>query len=348
MTLEGRIEALRAKTVENGCTPGESASAAAKADELEERLKNGDETSAEEEDETDTTLLWLRAGNNDTFTAEQALRELRTDDDRTWRATRLPLHRIQRLQNIFQVRGPSYAEGNLIERHVETLKRQLSGGKDLEPVVVWSCGGRWVLVDGHHRFAAYFRAGRKDIPVEVLDTDDVREAVRRSCRDNARPKEGMDATQRLDLAWRFVRDFPAGKGGYTKGEIQQLASVGEGTVASMRRVKRAMEAGETAPASYRTWAHARRWDQQFEPFDDDKREKYVEEQAEKLADRIAKAVGNQPLTGDLEIVQRALETWSGRRWREIVTMSAQANGWALSLGDGDEFEDVDADPDADF
>ena len=60
----------------------------------------------------------------------------------------LPLDTIQQLTGLFQFRG-------LDEHHIGGLIKAIRSQGKLEPVIVAWVGNRAILIDGHHRMAAY-------------------------------------------------------------------------------------------------------------------------------------------------------------------------------------------------
>lgn len=171
----------------------------------------------------------------------------------------LPLEAVDKLEVVFQ---PRDLRGLLIEREwfIEDLVRAIerNGNRGLDPILVWWTGSRWVVLDGHHRIAAYLKAGwsGRSIPVEVFNggIDDARlEATRRNTK-NTLP---MRQPERLQAAWRLVCTSAL-----SKGQIANGTGVATRTVSSMRR--RMRELLLAAPHRWtqqalgdEQWAHAR-------------------------------------------------------------------------------------------
>lgn len=97
--------------------------------------------------------------------------------------------------------------------HVRGLLQVLRTVGDLDPVLVWqerdSKGaptGRLVLLDGHHRLAAYasVRRSRGGIPARVLNGG-LEEALLAAVRANSRECLALTKNERMDAAWRLVR-----------------------------------------------------------------------------------------------------------------------------------------------
>ena len=145
---------------------------------------------------------------------------------------RLPLNALNMVEEVFQ---PRDRVGMMDEDDwfIDDLKQAVERGStpDLDPVVVWWSGKRWIVIDGHHRIAAYRRAARdvETIPVQVFEggLDDARlEAVRL----NQKNKLVMRQSERLEAAWRLVCTSDL-----SKKRIALSCGVAARTVATMRR-----------------------------------------------------------------------------------------------------------------
>jgi hypothetical protein len=116
--------------------------------------------------------------------------------------------------------------------HVKKLRKKIGYKGELDPILVIKLGEQWVCVDGHHRLAAYEQEGRdKPIKCEWFKGT-VREAYDASMGRNDVAKLEVPKEDRYENAWKRVL-----LGFGSKKEIVKLCSVGEGTVALMRRVK---------------------------------------------------------------------------------------------------------------
>lgn len=147
---------------------------------------------------------------------------------------------IKMLPHIFQPREMSYGARDVDTEYVNTLARRISIVGELDPPIVIRLGSAWVCVDGHHRIAAYKRtaSGWKGRPIKcVWFGGTVREAVDEAIRSNRKEHLTLPQRDRLERAWKYVL-----LGDRSKAEIVDLCVVGEGTVASMRRIKKAYDA----------------------------------------------------------------------------------------------------------
>jgi ParB-like chromosome segregation protein Spo0J len=78
-------------------------------------------------------------------------------------AGQVVLRKIELCRELFQPRAED-------EAHTKDLADALKGRGELEPLLVLRVGKRVILVDGHHRYTAYWRGGWKDkaVPVRCL------------------------------------------------------------------------------------------------------------------------------------------------------------------------------------
>jgi hypothetical protein len=179
------------------------------------------------------------------------------------RPKELPLADILVLPSLFQPRGQSLGfRPGASARHVEEMARVVKDGRDLDAVAVVAFGSRWVLVDGHHRIAAYEEAGHAaSVPVAVYDCDKagkdrVTWAVALSTRLNAKDKLSMSADDKVDSAWRLVVMV-----GYdmTKEQLVKASTVKDRTIGYMREAWNALLAANHTPESLyeMTWRRAK-------------------------------------------------------------------------------------------
>jgi len=215
----------------------------------------------------------------------------------------LPWNAIRQEPDLFQPRP-------IDERHISELVRAIGVVGKLDAVTVIQVGAQAVLIEGHHRMAAYRRAGVVEgIPVEYF-AGGLEAAVLESGRANSKAKLPMTNTDRQNCAWRLVQ-----LGRYSRMAVSLAAGVGTGQVAIMRRVLK--DLGEDA-LSQRSWNEARRAVAGVEGFawSEDEVEAQKEAQAQSYADRLTKTFGNKLATNP-EIAARALDIHLGRRLGEV-------------------------------
>ncbi|WP_417788926.1 ParB N-terminal domain-containing protein [Terasakiella pusilla] len=217
---------------------------------------------------------------------------------------RLPLEQVMEEVDIFQVRCD-----DLNPSHVSDLAKLLFNLNDLEPITVFQVGNEAYLVDGHHRIAAYKKAGKKDIPVEYLPEETtVKEAMAFSFTANNKTKLNLTLQQRMDGAWRLVR---MGVKAYTKPEIKKLSNVSNGQIGFMRKV---LDKLGTEAIHIECWDEARDlYNKREKPkYDENDIERFKREQAEKYAERMRKEFHDK-LFKNPEVAAMALDMHFGER-----------------------------------
>jgi ParB-like chromosome segregation protein Spo0J len=222
----------------------------------------------------------------------------------TDRPDTLPLASIVTMPALFQPRGED-------ERHISELVRAIKARGDVEPVTVIQVGDKAVLIDGHHRVAAYGLAkATSAIPVKYFEGT-LEEAVLEAGRANSKAKLPMNNQDRQNYAWRLVLMDT-----YSKRQIMDAAAVSDGQVAAMRRVKKSL--GNAAYEALSWWRAQREakgiaWQE----IDDDERERRLEELAQDYADRLSKEFSTK-LANNPEVAARALSIHFGRRLPDLA------------------------------
>lgn len=150
--------------------------------------------------------------------------------------------------------------GGLEPRHVADLADRLADGVPLDPIVVWSSGGKLRLVDGFHRVAAYRKAGwQSTVPARVIVGDIVR-ALEAAFAENGKAHLPLSPGERQDFAWRVVRMEQDAKrkrvakvamtgddralAGLSKRDVAAMTGASERNVANMRKAASMACAGE--------------------------------------------------------------------------------------------------------
>lgn len=264
------------------------------------------------------------------FAPSDALAELRAKAQSAPQPTplpaRLPWHAITQLPALFQPRG-------IAEWHVSELARVIRTAGEVDPVTVLQVGHEAVLIDGHHRIAAYeLAAATESIPVRYFEGS-LEEAVLEAGEANSKTKLPMTSQERQDYAWRLVLI-----GQYSKAAIARASGASPSQVANMRKVRRTL--GDAAFEHARWW-HARARAQGGDTsrqMPDEEREAWLEEQANAYADRLAREFGTG-LARNPEVAARALAVHLGRRLGEVF---AELKGLVS------EWEEPDGDLESDF
>jgi hypothetical protein len=132
---------------------------------------------------------------------------------------------------LFQPRRPGYGLRTVDTKHVNKLATRASRKGELDPVLVVKLGHEWVVVDGHHRIAAYLKLKRAE-PIRCeWFAGTVREATDESLRRNEKTHLEVDQGDKAEEAWKRTL-----LGWGSKAQVVNLTGCGEGTVAKMRRV----------------------------------------------------------------------------------------------------------------
>ncbi len=211
---------------------------------------------------------------------------------------RLPLKQLKTEPDTFQFR-----EFETLEDHVRSLTDAIRTGNELDPMTVWKRGeDDHVIVDGHHRYAAYTAAEyAKPIPVVVHECGET-DAVLLALNENTKTKLPMTKTERDNAAWRLVCSDHQ----LSKAQTVKATGISDGTVAKMRRTRKALDDQEVELPD--TWWMAMRALKGIEQqeWDEDMQEQVIEARAKTLDDAIGKELGRM---GSLqwEAVARVLD-----------------------------------------
>lgn len=241
--------------------------------------------------------------------------------------TTLPLSRIKQRAEVFQHRR---IHKHFSEAHVRTLEAAARGrsSKVLDPITVWWDGKAWVCVDGHHRLLAYRRMGMgvPPIPVEVF-SGSPSEALAHAARGNTKAKLPMTQVECSDAAWRLVATTEL-----SKAQQAECAGVSEATIASMRRVKSALEARKVRDIANLSWTHARLSAAGKDADDDERDEDWLYKEAAKVAVALGKALG--PRVGkNPEVLARALEIYNAQLPKALAMQWADRVEWEEELSE---------------
>ena len=231
--------------------------------------------------------------------------------------------------------------------HVNKLASVLRDGRQLDPLTIWqqAQGGAMIVIDGHHRHAAYVaRRWPKPVPVRVYRGSRAM-ALRLAAQENGKLRLPLTNTEKLDWAWRIVREAgdaraaaemtPDGKelADLSQQDIAAMAGVGKSTVINMRKAYRlfeeqddlAMAGGYIAPTG--SWRQDQRaingsdmttWtEQQVQEW----RTQAVAELTDKLAPALKRHLNNRP-----DVIAEALATVLGRRTSEVAKLLQEETG----------------------
>ncbi|WP_235582359.1 hypothetical protein [Rhizobacter sp. Root16D2] len=217
------------------------------------------------------------------------------------------------MPDLYQARGPADTSGGVVDRnHVAALITVLRGrrGADLEPVTILVVEDEHILIDGHHRYEAYRREKRRDIPVRYYGGSPT-DALLEAGRENSKARLPMSKGQCSERAWTLVLSGCA----WSAEQVAVGAGVSGRLVFKMRkRHKSYLAAGEAPPS---TWREVCRGDFNADP-------DALDKMAAKWAENIGKAVGTPSTftsTGKVEILGKAMIEWGGESIAKILAKS---------------------------
>lgn len=144
---------------------------------------------------------------------------------------------IKERLELFQPRRPGYGLHTLDTKHVNKLKTRIERKGEIDPPLIVKLWGQWIVVDGHHRLAAYRKLNHK-APIKCQwFAGSVRAAMDASLHRNEKIHLPIDQGDKAEAAWtRTVLDWNGKTWSSSKQEVVKLTGCGEGTVAQMRRV----------------------------------------------------------------------------------------------------------------
>jgi hypothetical protein len=224
---------------------------------------------------------------------------------------RLSLLKINLMPEVFQCRtafNPKTGTTDDGKPHIAGMVVALTGSgvADLDPLTVLRVGSRAILIDGHHRLAAYKSAKRSDAPVRYF-TDSPKAALVSLGQENRKTKLTMSSSEKSEWAWRLVCSEM-----YSKSEECRASGASDGTVGAMRRALKELKAkGEPIPS---TWKSVKV--QQFNG------EEGAQAQATEWANRLTTAFGhakNLASTGKKQMLRDAIVLAWGPRFAEDLT-----------------------------
>ena len=206
-----------------------------------------------------------------------------------------------------------------VEAHVSTLRAVLRAVEELDPVLVLPADDKVVVVDGHHRLAAYQLEGRKQIPVTFW-TGTVQDAVLEAARRNSKPSLALSGREKADAAWglNLVDKF-------SKSQIIKSTSVGKSTIDRQREVIRLLKEHGKNPQDFKSWFAARKEAERLaagEPKNEQYTDEMKQEKAGRLSQAMAKSLPKNYLR-DPECFALAVKMLSGRQAIEVLKLLAE-------------------------
>jgi hypothetical protein len=166
----------------------------------------------------------------------------------TTRPRKLKVTDITQMTGLFQPRN------GIDETHVMTLFRSIRDRAKMEPVLILAVGSHYVLLDGHHRVAAY-DALKWPVPVAYYKGS-VMSAVLDAAAENTKARKQVTRAERMNHAWKLVKLACPGRPDepmYSKAQVRKASTASLPQVAIMRKVHKAL--GDDA-LKYAAWDDA--------------------------------------------------------------------------------------------
>jgi ParB-like chromosome segregation protein Spo0J len=205
----------------------------------------------------------------------------------------------------FQWRLPNENEGAR-DDHIQTLANAIRDtGKPLDPILVFTVGDAFYVVDGHHRMAAYDTAKwRKVIPATVFEgtLEGAADAGRAR---NIRDKLPMSRNDKREAAWTLVKRDPRP----TREWISSETTVSPSSIDGMRKVLKSLKAKEVDAVTIAgmTYAQALGKMSADDAGETWEYETWKQKEAEKIVKKLEAAGIGYMLRKDHEIAALALE-----------------------------------------
>jgi hypothetical protein len=151
----------------------------------------------------------------------------------------VPPQDIRERLELFQPRRPGWGTRTLETKHVNELAKRIKLKGDMDPVLIVKIGNQWVVVDGHHRLAAYRKLKHTD-PIKCQwFAGSARAAMDESLRRNEKTHLRVVQGDKAEAAWaRTLMDWDGNSWRTSKKQVVTLTGCSEGVVAHMRRVVR--------------------------------------------------------------------------------------------------------------
>lgn len=208
----------------------------------------------------------------------------------------------------------------LNELHAKEIEAALSRGDAMrvEPILVFpyerpEVGCRFIVVDGHHRLHALRKLREPLVPVTVF-MGSASEAQLVSIRENSKHTKSLTLSERTEAAWRLCQlRTDEGEWLHSKTDIIIAATVGETTVAKMRKViKKQEEEGELFECL--TWREVRaKAHHHSEPLSEDELGELARALARRIPEHVVRSFQKNP-----DRAARALAILMGRRTGDLI------------------------------
>ncbi|WP_460273933.1 hypothetical protein [Celeribacter sp. ULVN23_4] len=195
----------------------------------------------------------------------------------------LPLDALHVEPAVFQPR-----EIGLDQERVKEISEGLNGGALDERVHIWWSGKRWIVIDGHHRHAAYMLLRETSgetlkVPVEAHPQFSLGEAMGAAAKINSRDRVRITREEKGNNAWRLVC--------LGEGSIAEQAEWSGASKAQISIMRKTFESLRERRIKAPTMID-RGWDWSRQIAKGDSPREFTEEVQEGMAQDWAKKIGN--------------------------------------------------------
>lgn len=188
----------------------------------------------------------------------------------------------------------------------------------LDQIVIWRCGARWIVLDGHFRLKAYlqYAAEKREtpktfkVPCKVF-SGNLMQAWDFSVQANKKVVTPLTSTERSNAMWRRVcMSWCDGEWTDSKANMESLGLVASNTISRMRRSLKELLGTQQVDlelAMDMTWLEVITQEREFDI--DDFSEADREEWIERWANQLRKTFGKYPAT-NADLFAEAIERFS--------------------------------------
>lgn len=248
---------------------------------------------------------------------------------------RLRLDQIKVCPKVFQPRVRAEDDGTcdtgFVDQLVGRLRAKPAAERHLDPLLVWAAGRNTYVVNGHHRLAAYKAAEvTGPVPVEFFEGT-LSEARSVAIEEGAKSHLNFDVDDRNEAAWRLVVMDKRGEARRTVPQMASLSGVSARSIDRMRQLYVRLQdayattnewTDESDEAEFESYADARAKDRARTPPSKDDVEGWLEDMAQRWADRLGNEFGKEPHKIP-DVFGRALEIYLGGNGLKRVAESLE-------------------------
>lgn len=247
----------------------------------------------------------------------------------------LRLDQIKVCPKVFQPRVRAEPDGTCDPGFVDQLAGRLrakpAAERHLDPLLVWAAGRKAYVVNGHHRLAAYRAAEvAGPVPVEFFEGT-LSEARSVAIEEGAKSHLNFDVDDRNEAAWRLVVMDKRGEARRTVPQMASLSGVSARSIDRMRQLYVSLQnayattnewTDKIDEAEFESYAEARAKDRDRTPTSKDDVEGWLDEMAQRWADRLGNEFGKEPHKSP-DVFGRALKIYLGGNGLKRVAESLE-------------------------